>query len=59
VNSTTYFPGKAELLAQIYEESIDLVHNSFLKHDAALAPPTRVRAIVTDLVRSIVLRRWA
>jgi AcrR family transcriptional regulator len=48
-----YFPGKAELLAQIYEESIDLVQTSFFKHDAALTPPDRVRAIVTDLVRAI------
>jgi AcrR family transcriptional regulator len=48
-----YFPGKAELLAQIYEESVDLVQTSFVKHAPGLTPPERVSAIVADLVRAI------
>lgn len=48
-----YFPGKAELLAQIYHDCIDVMLASYQDQPEDLDPETRVRSIISDMVRAL------
>lgn len=48
-----YFPSKAELLAQIYSECIDVMLTLYQSQDPALDPAERVRRIMLNMVQAL------